>query len=188
VLVPTGISASDNFDASGERLLQAGDVMRIQVTATHTHVRGTDFAVEDVYGEGRNEEGATLGHHGDEFGIFVQITAVLDGVNPGFDGHTQAWSTQGVAHDTPAQSVRFFHQRMHLVLGKGDIFGAVAGPGARAAGGSALNHIGSSAHHRAYDLLHFVDTVGHPRRQRGVEHNAAIMARGADAVTNAARG
>ena len=32
-----------------------------------------------------------------------------------------------MAHDTPAQGVRFFHQRMHLVLGKGDIFGARPG-------------------------------------------------------------
>ena len=54
VLVPTGIGASDNFDAGGERLLQAGNVVRIQVTATRTHVRSADFAVEDVHGEGRN--------------------------------------------------------------------------------------------------------------------------------------
>src|SRR5262249_24696529 len=105
VLVSTSIGAGHNFDASGEGLLQAGDVVRIQLTATCAHVRGADFAVEDVHGEVGNEEGATLGHHGDEFGIFVQITAVLDGVNPGFDGHAQAWSTQGVAHDTPAQGM-----------------------------------------------------------------------------------
>ena len=35
---------------------QTGDVVRIQVTATRTHVRGADFAVEDVHGEGRNEK------------------------------------------------------------------------------------------------------------------------------------
>ncbi len=58
----------------------AGDVVRIQLTATRAHVWGTNFAVENVHGEGRDKKGATLGHHGDELRIFVQITAVLDGV------------------------------------------------------------------------------------------------------------
>ncbi len=80
VLVPTGIGASDNFDAGGKRLLHAGDVVRIQLTVTRAHVWGTNFAVENVHGEGRDKKGATLGHHGDELRIFVQITAVLDGV------------------------------------------------------------------------------------------------------------
>jgi hypothetical protein len=56
VLVPTGIGTGDNFDTGGERLLQAGDVVRIQVTTTRTHVRGADFTVEDVQGESRHEK------------------------------------------------------------------------------------------------------------------------------------
>jgi len=48
--------------------------------AQREHVWGTNFAVENVHGEGRDKKGATLGHHGDELRIFVQITAVLDGV------------------------------------------------------------------------------------------------------------
>src|SRR5207244_12740486 len=88
VLVSTSVSASDDLHSGFQRLLDAGQVVRIQLTATLPHVWGTALAMEDVNRERRDKEGAILGHHGEEFRVLIEVTAVLDGVHPGFDSHT----------------------------------------------------------------------------------------------------
>src|SRR5215475_9801064 len=103
--MPAGIGASDNFDTGLQSLLQAGNVMWIQLTTVRANVWGTDLTVKDIDGEGRDKEGTTLRHHRNELGVFIQITAMFDRINAGFNGHTQTRPAESMAHHAPAQGV-----------------------------------------------------------------------------------
>src|SRR5205085_7611117 len=179
---------SNNLHTRLESLVYASNVMRIQLTATRPHVWGTALAMEDVDRERGDKEGATLGHHGDEFRIFVQITAVLDRVHPGFDRHTQAWAPKSVTHHTPTQGVRLLHQGPHLIFGERNVLGAVAWPGTGATGSGAFDHVCPGTGHGAHHLLHLMNAIGDTRRQHRVENHTAVMPGRADAVTEAAGG
>ena len=66
MLVPASIGTSNDLHTRLESLVYAGNVMRIQLTATRPHVWGTALAMEDVNRERRDKEGAIFGHHGEE--------------------------------------------------------------------------------------------------------------------------
>ncbi len=82
--------------------------------------------------------------------------------------------------------MRLVDQRRHLIAIKRLIFGTVAGPGAGATGGGAFDHIRARPHHGAHDIAHLLHTIGHAGGHIGTWRHATDMARGADAVADAA--
>ena len=102
-------------------------MMRFQVATANSHVGRADLAVEDIHGEGGDEENALFRHHCDQFRVLVQVTAVLDGVHTGLDRCSQAGSPQGVAHHPPAERMCFIDKRFHLIQIESRIFGTMAG-------------------------------------------------------------
>ena len=126
MLMPAGIGTGSDLHAGFQRPMQTLDVMRFEITPAHSDVGWTDLAVEDIHGEGGDEENALFRHHGDQFGVFVQVAAVLDGVHTGLDRCPQARSPQGVAHHPPAERMCFIDKRFHLIQIEGGIFGTMA--------------------------------------------------------------
>src|SRR5512132_2642122 len=107
MLMPAGIGTGSDFHACFQGPMQTFDVMRFQVTTADSNMGWAYLAVKNIYSEGGDEENALFCHHRDQFRVFVQVTAVLDGVHTGLDRRPQAGAPQGVAHYPPAEGMRF---------------------------------------------------------------------------------
>ena len=121
-----GIGTRPDFHARLQRPVQAFDMVRFEVKTADPHMGWAHLPVEDIHGEGGDEEDAFLRHHRDELGVFVQITAVLDGIYTGLDRRAQAGSPQSVAHHPAAEGVCFVDKCLHLVQIERRILGPVA--------------------------------------------------------------
>ena len=149
------------------------------------------FAVVFVNQQRRHKEDAALGHAFEVARVFVEVAAMLDGIDAGLDRDVEPAPAERMAHDPPVEGVRLLDQRLHLVEIEGAVARTVARPGAGAAGGRAFDHIGAGPHHAAHHRAHIADVLDDAfRRERVARHAAAIgpgaMPRWADPVADAA--
>ena len=150
-------------------------------------VRRTPRGVECVNAECRYEEDALLRHHRSELGVFIDVGAVLDGVDAGLDRKPQARTPKSVAHDAPPAFVRLVHQRLQLFAFEQQVFGAKARRRAGASGGCHLDDVGPRANHLSHLRPHAVRPVGHAPRQPGVGRAGRPVAEWTGDVAHAAR-
>ncbi len=85
VTVAAGVGAGGDLDPGRDCPAQALDVVFLQMVRPFADMRQGRFAVKIVYRKGRHEEDAALGHRIEQFGLFVEVTAVLDRIDAGLD-------------------------------------------------------------------------------------------------------
>ena len=126
-----------------------------------------------------------LRHHFKQFGILVEIRAVLDRVHSHFDSHSQTFAAKRVAHYSAAALVRLIHQRFQLRSLKQHVLWSEPGGRACTTGSRGLNHIRACAHHLTHLGAHSFGTVRHAPGQTGVRTRRRLVAEWADPVSHA---
>ena len=111
---------------------------------------------------------------------------MLDRVHARLERGAQPGAPERVAHHAAPERVRFRHQRLHLAEGEGRVERPVPRARAGPAGGRGLDHVGAGADHGADHVAHRVRPVGHALRQQGIVGGAAVVARRAHAIADAA--
>src|SRR5262249_5254928 len=91
--------------------------------------------------------------------VLVEVGAVLDRVDPGFDGDVETAAAERMAHDAAVEGLGLVAQRLHLVEVERRVERAVARPRAGAAGGGAFDDVGTGPDHLAHHLADLVDAV-----------------------------
>ena len=184
--VAAGVGSGDDVDPGGERPADALQVMRAQRTGALAHVGRRRFAVVLVDRQRRDERDPALRHHRNQLTILVEVAAVLDRVDAGFDRHAQPGPAHRVAHDPTSEQVGLVDQRLHLVQRERAVARAVTGTRAGAAGGSALDHVGARPDHGPHRRAHRLDAVGDARGHARIVAARRRVARRAHAVAEAA--
>ncbi len=123
-----GIGARSHLHTRFQGPMEAFDMVWFKIVAAHPHMRWTDLAVKDIDRECGDKENPLLCHHGNELRVFIQITAVLNGIHPGLNSGSQAGSPQRMAHHPFPERMRLIHQRPHLVQVERRILGSVPRP------------------------------------------------------------
>ena len=117
--------------------------MLLQLLGAFADMRQRRFAVELVHRKGRHEKDAALRHHVEQFGLLVEVAAVLDRIDAGLDRDAQPAAAQRMTHDAAIERMGFFGQRLHLVEVEGAVARAVARARAGAAGRRAFDDVGA---------------------------------------------
>src|SRR5260221_6407485 len=132
--VSAGVGTGDDPDAKVERPSDAGDVMLVERLGPLAHMRLRRFAVVFVDEQRRHEKDAALGHAFEMAGILVEVTAMLDRIDPGIDRDVETAPAQSMTHDSAVERMRLFDQRLHLVEVERAVAWPMPRPGAGAAG------------------------------------------------------
>ena len=124
------------------------------------------FAISTSGCKGGDEENLSVGHHLEQIRVLVQIRPVLNGVNPGFDGHAKAGAADRVAGHLFALNAGLVHQGVQLVATVGDIHGAMGGFSPTCL--KHLDQVRPAPHYLSYLGPDSIDTVREPPRQQRV--------------------
>src|SRR5690349_9760694 len=169
-----------------ERASHARHVVCVERDRALPHVGRRALAMVDVHREGGHEEGALDRHLAEQGRVLVQIAPVLDRVDARGQRGAEPGAAERVTHHPTAERAGLGHERLHLREREGGVKGPVARARAGAPGGRGLDHVGAGSRHRAHHVAHRVRPVGHAGRQQRVVGAAAVVARRAHPVADAA--
>ena len=186
VTVAAGIGSGGDLDPRGECPAQALDMVLPQMVGPFADMRQRRLAVEIVNRKGRHKEDAALRHRVEQFGLLVEVAAVLDRVDPGLDRNAQAPAAKGVTHDTAVERVRLVGQRLHVVQIEGAVPRPVLGARTGTARGRAFDDVRPGPHHSADHRSDIGKAVDEPVGQQRVVRHAAGKPGRADAVADPA--
>src|SRR5579864_6000411 len=148
--VAAGIGTRDDLDPSLERPLDRQEVVLIEVARPLADMRLRRFAVELVDQKRWDENDAARCHQVEVSRVLIEVTAMLDRIDAGFDRDVEASPAKRMAHHPPIKRMRLLDQRLYLVEIEGPIARSVPRPRAGAAGGRAFDEIGAGSHHAAH--------------------------------------
>ena len=184
--VAAGVGSGGDLDPGGEGPAQALDVVLPQMVRPFANMRQRRFAVEVVDRKGRHKEDAALRHRVEQFGLLVEVAAVLYRIDAGLDRDAQAPSAERVTHDAAVERVRLVGQRLHLVEIEGAVARPVLGARAGAAGRRAFDDVRTGSHHAANHRADIGEAVDDPVGQQRILRHAAGKPGRADTVADPA--
>src|SRR5207248_101004 len=167
VAVPADVGAGGDPNAGLPGAGEAAQVVLAHGSGADLLELGTDGAVPEVDGEGRDVPGAAAGHLG--HALVVQPAAVLDRVDPGPHGHEHPGAADRVAGDRYAGHVGLVDDGLDLFL-REDLLAGIDLRGADAAGRGDLDDVGAGSQDLAHSGAGLVGAAAlgarHARQQR----------------------